>query len=149
MAAYTKFQIFTSDLCSKVHDLVGTAGAGADTLKIYLSNTAPNVATNTVKADLAEITTGNGYAGAVSTQNVGVAATGTVTVTGTNITITASGGAIAAFQYIVLFNDTPTSPADPLVAYWNYGSALTLNDGDSLVVKFNAGVSSGTICTLT
>ena len=149
MAAYVKFQIFTSDLCSKVHDVVGTAGSGADTLKVYLSNTAPNVATMTVKADLAEITTGSGYSGAVSTANVGTAASGTVTVVGTNVTITASGGSVGPFQYIALFNDTPTSPADPLISYWNYGSALTLNDGESLTIKFNGGASSGNLFALT
>lgn len=147
MATYTKFQQFISDVFGKVHDLVGTSGSDADALKVYLSNTAPNVATNAVKADLAEISTGNGYTGPASTANTSSASSGTLTVTGTNVTITASGGAVGPFRYVVLFNDTPTSPADPLVAYWDYGSALTLNDGESLQIKFNNGSSSGTLFT--
>lgn len=147
MAAYVKFNVFVGDLVGKVHDLLGTAGSTADTLKIYLSNTAPNAATNTVKSDLAEITQQNGYTAPVSTGNVGVNSTGTVTVTGTNITITASGGSVGPFRYIVLYNST--AGTTPMVSYWDYGSSLTLNDGDSFIIKFNNGASSGTIFTLT
>lgn len=141
-----KFNTFAGDLAGKVHDLLGTAGSTADTLKIYLSNTAPNVSTMAVKSDLAEITEQNGYTAPVSTGNVGVNSSGTVTVTGTNVTITASGGSVGPFRYIVLYN--ATAGTTPLVAYWDYGSNLTLNDGDSFVIKFNNGSVSGTIFTL-
>lgn len=146
MASYVKFQCFAGDLAGKVHDVLGTAGSSADTLKIYLSNTAPNVSTNAVKGDLAEITNQNGYTAPVSTGNVGANSSGTVTVTGTNITITASGGSVGPFRYVVLYNSTAGSV--PLIAYWDYGSSLTLNDGDSFVIKFNNGATSGTIFTL-
>lgn len=146
MAAYTKFNVFAGDLAGKVHDLLGTAGSTADTLKIYLSNTSPNVSTNLVKSDLAEIVEQNGYTAPVSTANVGANSAGTVTVTGTNVTVTASGGSVGPFRYIVLYN--ATAGTTPLVAYWDYGSGLTLNDGDSFVVKFNNGASSGTLFTL-
>lgn len=141
-----KFLTFSGDLCGKVHDVLGTAGSTADTLKVYLSNTAPNTSTNTVKSDLAEITEQNGYTAPVSTANVGVNTAGTVTVTGTNTTITASGGSVGPFRYIVLYNST--AGTTPLVAYWDYGSSLTLNDGDSFVIKYNNGASSGTLFTL-
>ena len=55
MAAFNKFNIFLGDLGAKKHDLT------ADALKIMLTDTAP-VATNTVKANIAEIAAGNGYA---------------------------------------------------------------------------------------
>ena len=146
MASYVKFDQFVEDLSNKIHDVFGTAGAGADTLSVYLSNAAPTAATNKVKGDLAEITNHNGYTAPVSTGNVGVRSTTTVTVTGTNVTITASGGTVGPFQYVVLYNFTAASV--PLIAYWNYGSALTLNDGESFTIKFNSGVSSGTLFTL-
>lgn len=148
MASYVKFNQFVEDLTNKVHDLFGTAGSGADTMKVYLSNTAPNTATNAVKGDLAEITNQNGYAAPVTVANAGTRSTTTITVNGTNVTITASGGSVGPFQYVVLYNDTPTSPADPLVAYWDYASALTLLDGESFTIKFNNGASNGTIFTL-
>ena len=147
MATYTKFEAFSQHLMNKEHDLFGTT----DTLNVYLSNTTPNVATHTVKADLAEVSTGNGYSGPQDTQNDSTRSGGTVTLTGVSLTITASGGSIATFRYVVLYNDTPTTPnADPLIAYWDYGSPLTLADGESISIKFNnANVgAAGTIFTL-
>ena len=147
MAAYVKFEAFIQHLVNKEHDLFGTT----DTLKVYLSNTAPNVATHAVKVDPAEISAGNGYtSGGHDTQNDSTRTGGTVTMTGVSLTITASGGTIGPFRYVVLYNDTPTTPnADPLIAYWDYGSSITLLDGESFSIKFNnAAVSAaGTIAT--
>lgn len=141
MATYTKYNQFIEDVFGKVHDLFGTAGSGADTLKVILSNTAPNVSTHAVRADVAELSTGGGYtSGGVSVQNVGTRSGATLTVTATDVTITASGGTIGPFQYAIVYNDTPTSPADPLVCYWDRGSALTLQDGDSVVIDFGASL---------
>ena len=102
MAAYNKFNIFTTDLSQKVHNV------NSDALKVFLTLTAP-VATNSIKSDTTEISTGNGYSGPVSVTPSGSGSSGTYTLSGTAITITASGGAIANFRYIVLYNDTPTS----------------------------------------
>lgn len=144
MAAYNKINIFVEHLTNKVHDLMGTD----DLLKIMLTNTAP-VATNSVKADLTEITAGNGYtAGGEDTQNSGARATGTFTLTGTKVVWTASGGTIGPFRYVALYNDTPTSPADPLIAWWDRGASLTLQDGETFTVKFNNGDPTGDIFTL-
>ena len=142
MASFTKFNQFAVDLSTGKHNF------GSDTLYCGLSNTLPS-ASNAVWGDITEIAAGNGYtAGGSTTANTGAGAAGTYTVTGTNITWTASGGAIATFRYVVIYNHTQTSPLKPLLGYWDYGSALTLNLGDSLTVKFNNGASSGTILTV-
>ena len=147
MAAYNKFNIFVEDLTNKVHDLFGTVSA--DLVKIMLVNSPAPVATNSVKADLTEISAGNGYtAGGEDTQNDGTRSTGTMTLTGTKVVWTASGGSIGPFRYVILYNDTPSSPADPLIAWWDYGSNLTLNTGETFTVKFNNGDPTGTIFTL-
>jgi hypothetical protein len=134
MTAFVRFEQFSEDLAEKVHNL------DTDTLKVYLSNATPNVATNAVKANLAEITNQNGYAAPVDTQNA-TSRTGLVTsVTGVDLTVTAAGGTVGPFRYAVLYNDTPTSPADPLIGYWDYGSAITLADGEAFTVDFGTSM---------
>lgn len=141
MAAFNKFQQFAYDLSTKVHNL------NADTLNVYLSNTAPSASGDAIKTDMAEISTGNGYTGPVDTQNTGAGATGTYTITGTKVVITATG-AVGPFQYVVLYNDTPTSPVDPLIGWWDYASALTLQNGETFSIKFNNSDTTGTILTV-
>jgi hypothetical protein len=136
MAAFNKYQQFVEDLGNKVHDLVGTN----DVLKVALTNTAPNAATHAVFADITEISAGNGYtAGGEDTQNSGSETTGTLTVTGVDVTWTASG-AVGPFQYVVLYNDTPAAPADPLIGWWDYGSPVTLASGETFTANFGASL---------
>jgi|SRR3990172_5246380 len=135
MAAYVKYNTFVGDLTGKVHDLLGTAGSTADTLKLLLSNTAPNTATHTVRADVTELATAGGYtSGGQSCQNVATSTTGTVTLVCTDITWTFTGA--VSFRYVIMYNDTPTSPADPLVSYWDYGSQITTANGDTFTADF-------------
>lgn len=131
MASFNKFEAFSEHLAEKVHNL------DADTLKVYLSNTTPDAAADAVKADLAEISAGFGYSsGGHDTQNGTSRSGGTTTITATDITITASGGTIGPFRYAVLYNDTPSSPADPLIGWWDYGTSISLLDGESLAIDF-------------
>lgn len=141
MASFNKFQQFVQDLAEKVHNL------SSDQVEVYLSNATPSASADAVKADLAEISTGNGYTGPQDTQNTGAEASGTYTLTGTKVVITASGD-IGPFQYVVLQNTTPTSPADPLIGWWDYGSALTLHNGETFSIKFNSSDTTGTILTI-
>ena len=134
MAAFNKFQSFVEHVAEKVHNL------GADSLKIYLTNTAPNAATMSVKTDLAEITAGNGYTAGGVTPTISSSAqtAGTYKLTLADpASWTAAGGTIGPFRYAVLYNDTPTSPADPLIGWWDYGSAVTLAIGESFSVDLD------------
>jgi hypothetical protein len=133
VATYNKFNVFTEHLTGKVHDLFGSGGT-IDALKVYLSNTAPNAATHSLKGDLAEITNQNGYTAPVTVTPVGTRSGGTYTLQGTSLTITASGGAVPTFRYVVLYNDTPTSPADPLIGWYDYGSNVTLADTETFTI---------------
>lgn len=131
MAAFTKFYSLTEALAEKVHNL------GADTLKFMLTNTAP-VQTNTIKVNITEIAAGNGYTagGHVATISSSSQTTGTYTlVAGADTTITASGGSIGAFRYVVLYNDTATN--DELIGYYDYGSSITVLDGESFNIAAN------------
>lgn len=144
MAVYNKFQDFVEQLCKGIHNF----DAAGHVFKCFLTNEAP-LATDTVKLDMVEITAGNGYtAGGEDSQNTIAETGGTATVSGTKIVWTASGGTIGPFRYVVLYNDTATAPADALVSWWDYGSALTLNAGETFSVKFNNSDTTGTIFTL-
>lgn len=132
MASASKFNIFVKDLAEKKHDL------SSDNLKVMLTNTAP-VATNAVLADLTEISAGNGYT-AGGTQATLVSSTqssGTYTLKLNNVTFTATG-AVGPFRYAVLYNSTQSSPLKPLILYWDYGSAVTLANGDTFTVTFDS-----------
>ena len=83
---------------------------------------------------------GNGYTAGGTQPSVSSSAqtSGTYKLVLADVVFTASGGTIGPFRYAVLYNDTPTSPADPLVLYWDYGASLTLQDGETFTVDFDA-----------
>ncbi len=126
-ASLNKYNEFTLDLGSGIHDFT------THTLKIALTNTLP-VATHTTLSQVGEIAAGNGYtAGGNTLSTVTFTQTGGVaTLDAANSTFTASGGSIGPFRYVVLYNDTPTTPkADPVIGYYDYGSAITLADTET------------------
>ena len=131
MASYNKFNDFSEQLVNGVHDF------DANTFKVALSNSAPT-ASNTVLADITQISGTNGYTTGGTATTIAVSETsGTTTVTGTQVVFTASGGSMGPFRYVVLYNDSATSPLDALVAWWDYGSSITLADGETFTVKFS------------
>ncbi len=139
MAAFNKFNDFVEQLGLAAHNL------NTNTLNIYLSNTVPSASADAVKTDLAEITNQNGYTAPVDTQNTWAESSGTATLTGTAITITATG-AVGPFQYVVLYNDTNAS--DALIGWWDYGSAISLANGETFTWKPNNSATTGSILTL-
>lgn len=147
MATYNKFQQFVEDLCYGVHNLTPSTG---DTLRLALTNAAnAPVATNSVKGNLTEIA----YTNLNDPMNLTINAasgqtTGTMDLVLDDFTISATGTA-AGFRYVCLYNDTQTSPADPLICWFDYGSDLVLNNGESLTVDFESdGPTTGSLFTL-
>lgn len=137
MAAFIKFNCVARDKWKGVHDL---ATGTTHVIKAMLTNTLP-VAANSVKADITEISAGNGYpAGGVTCPVVSGDQTAGVfkLVLGDPSTLTAAGGSIGPFRYAVLYNDTPATPLKPLLGAYDYGSAITLADGQQFVIDFNA-----------
>jgi hypothetical protein len=131
MATFNKFNAFVEHLAEKVHNM------GADQLAVALCAAAnAPVAANSVLADLVQISYTN-----LSTRNLSISSSaqtsGTYKLVVGDLVLTASGGAVAPFRYIVPYNDTPTSPADPLIGWYDYGSDLTLQNGESLTLDFD------------
>ena len=128
MATYTKFNQFVEDMAHGVHDLE------TDQLVVALTNSAP-LATNSVLADLTEIAYTN-----LSSRNITTSASaqtsGTYKLTLDDLVLTATGN-VAAFRYVVIYNDTPSSPADPLIAFFDRGSSLSMVNGDTFTCDFD------------
>ena len=64
---------------------------------------------------------------------------GTYKLSADDLTLTASGGSVAAFRYVIIYNDSPDASGDPVlvsVIGYDYGTSLTLNDGDTFTVDF-------------
>lgn len=134
MAAFNKFNVFVLNLASAKHDMhTGTTSV----FKVYLTNTAP-VATNTVYNTPADLSTANGY-------TAGGASVGTITgsqtagafkfIGGTDPSWTASGGSIGPFQYAVLYDFSASG--QPLIGWWDYGTAITLTNGNTFTVDLD------------
>lgn len=137
MPSLTRFYQFSEDLAHKVHNL------GSDTLKVILSNTAPAL-TNEVKADITELSTSGGYTAGGQSLTVTTSAqtSGVYYLIANDLTWTGSGGGFT-FRYAIVFNDTPTSPADPLIGYVDYGYSVTIASGQTFT--FDISGSNGLI----
>lgn len=137
MATFTFFDEFKKYIGD------GTIDLDTHTFKIALTNSAPTTGTNTVLADITQITAANGYSSGGNTlATVTWAETGAGTgiwqYTSADNVFTASGGSIGPFRYVVLYDDTPTSPADPLVGLLDYGSNVTVTNGNTFTVDVGA-----------
>ena len=143
MAAYNKFKQFVEDLAHGVHNL----GTGVLTVALTNAANAP-VATHEIRGSLVEIAYTN-LSSRVITTSTSAQVTGTYDLVLNDLTLTASGGPVAPFRYVIIYNDTPTSPADPLIGWYDYLSDLTLNDGESLTIDFESdGPTTGSLLTL-
>lgn len=133
MATFNKINAFVENVAEKVHNL------GSDQLKVALTNTAV-VATNSVYADLTSPLATTNLSGATPfniTTTTSAQISGTYKLTLTDLVLTATG-AVGPFRYIVIYNDTPTSPADPLIGWYDYGSSITLQSEDTFTIDFDA-----------
>lgn len=139
MASYNKFRQFVEDLAKGVHNFTSDSTCTV-TVALCAAANAP-VNTNAVLADLTTISYTN-LSSRVVTNITAEHTTGTVTFTADDLVLTASGGSVATFRYVVIYNDDPTSPADPLIAWWDYGSNVTLADGETFTIDFTSGFAT-------
>ncbi len=143
MVVTVKIRDFVEDLAEKVHNL------GSDSIRIALSNTAPasessnpTLTGNGILANVTQISYTN-YSDTLTVDRVldgvtSVESAGTYTFDASDFTITASGGTLATWRYIYIFNDTPTSPADPLILIIDNEASISMSNADSRTITFNA-----------
>jgi len=135
MASFNKFNSFVEALAEKVHNL------GSDYLVIALTNSAP-AASNTQLSDISQISYANCSSRALTTVSSSQTA-GVYKLVLADLVLTASGGSVGPFRYIVIYNSSTSTPANALIGYYDYGSNLTLNNGETLTIDFDA--SSGVV----
>lgn len=129
MASFNKFRSFVEAVAEKVHNL------GSDQLKIALCAAAnAPVNTNTQLSNLTEISYTN-----CSTRNITTSSSaqtaGTYKLVLADLVLTASGGSVGPFRYVVIYNDTATN--DELIGWYDYGSDITLADTETFTIDFD------------
>lgn len=129
MAIFNKFNAFVEALAEKVHNL----GSDQITVALCAAVNAP-VAGNSVLADLIQIAYTN-----LSSRNVVTVSSsqtlGTYKLVLTDLVLTATGGSVGPFRYVVLYNSTAVG--GDLIGWYDYGSDLTLANGESLTIDFD------------
>jgi hypothetical protein len=132
MATFVKNQQFVENLGKAVHNFTSDATCS---VTVYLTtNASAPVATNSVLADITQIAYTN-LSSRIVTGITWEHTTGTAHMTATDLVLTASG-AVATFRWCGLYDDDPTSPADPLIGFYDYGSDVTLASGETFTFDF-------------
>lgn len=132
MATFNKFNCFVEDLAEKAHNL------GSDTLKVALTNTAPDAANTTWNTtDHPAPAAGNGYTAGGNTLTISSSAqsSGTYKLVLADSVFTATSGGIGPFRYAIIYNSTAS--AKP-IGWYDYGSSITLASTETLTVDFDA-----------
>lgn len=126
-ASYAKYT-------SGVEFLVEGINAGSDAWKVALSNTV-NVADTTFTPGTTDLATGNGYTagGNAATTSSSTQSAGTYKLVLNSPTTWTASGSVGPFRYAILWDSTTSQP----VAYWDYGSSITLTSGDTFTVTLD------------
>lgn len=131
MTTFNTFDILGEHLAEKVHKF------DTDQFVVALCSAAnaPSVSADLLLADIVEISYTN-----LSSRNLATSSSsssgGLYKLVLADLVLTASG-TVATFRYVVVYNDTPTSPADPLIGYYDHGSDVSLLNGQTYTIDFN------------
>ena len=129
MVAATKFHQVVEDKEEGVYT------SSTDQFTVFLTTQANiPVVGNSVLADITEISYTNLSSRNITTSSSGQTS-GTFTQLFTDLVLTASG-AVATFRHVGIYNNTPSSPLDPIVFWFDFGSDLTLASGETLTLDW-------------
>jgi hypothetical protein len=141
-AAFVKYNSFIDEISKGGHNL-----QTPPTLKLALTNTAPNAASdtvwNTTVAPAPAAAAGYTAGGNTLTGVTGTTTAGVFKLVVADSVFTASGGSIGPFRYAILYNTTASSK---LLGYYDYASSITLADTETFT--FDADPTNG-ILTIT
>jgi hypothetical protein len=124
--AFTKVNSFVENLAEKQIDLSGNG------LTVALTNTA-HTSTWDKLGDLTQVSYAN-LSARVITVSTSAQTAGTYKLVCADLTLTATG-AVGPFRYVYIFDDNSTN--DKLIGYYDYGSEVTLANGDLFIIDFD------------
>ena len=126
MVAFVKHNAFAANIGNGIYNL------NSDTIKVALTD-ASNAAVDVYGSITGELSTANGYTagGAAFTSTGYTQSGGTATLAATGPTITATG-TVGPFRYAYAYDSTAASKN--VIGHWDYGSEITLNNGDSVAL---------------
>lgn len=127
MATFTKVNSFVEALAEKKINLGGTG------LTIALTNTA-HTSTWTKLSELTEVSYTN-LSSRVITVSSSAQTSGTYKLIVNDLVLTSTSGTTGPFRYVYIYDDSATD--DDLICYYDYGSSITLNDGDTFTIDFD------------
>lgn len=125
MAAFNKFNAFVEAVAEKKHNL------GADQIAVALTNSLPATSAEVI-GDIAQIS----YASCSSRNLTRVSSaqiSGVYRLVVADTVLTASGGSVGPFRYIVVYNAT----SGDLIGFYDYGTSATILAGESFPLDFN------------
>lgn len=126
MASFVKINSFVENVAEGKINLGGTG------LTLALTNTAHTAAWDEL-ADLTQVS--YTYLSArVLTVSASSQTSGTYKLVIDDITLTATG-TVGPFRYIYIYDDASTG--DKLIGYYDYGSSITMENGDTLLINFD------------
>lgn len=137
MATFTKINDFVEALAEGAHDL------DTHQLTVALSDTAPGSEGSNPTAD------GNGLLANVtqiaytflSSRDIilvsSSVASGIYKLVLTDLVLTSTGGTTGPLRYVYIYNLDTVVLADPLVCVYDYGSSISLLDGEQLTIDFD------------
>lgn len=125
-----------------VEYMVEGANLGTDQFTLVLSNTAPGSESSNPLSD------GNGVVANITqvaytyassrdfTTSSSAQTSGTHKTVLADLTLSASGGAVGPFRYAYVIDNTLSG--DPVVCVYDYGSSITLADGEDMLFDMSA-----------
>jgi hypothetical protein len=139
VASFVKVNRFVDHMATGVHNFTS---AGTAAMTVALSNTAPAAQGTNPLVDegglLANVTqiAYTGLSARTFTTVTKTLSSGSLTVDLSDLVLNASG-TVATFRYLYFYNDTPTSPADPLVCHYDHGSAVSMVNTDTYTITID------------
>jgi hypothetical protein len=138
MATFTKLNGFVEQLAKGYHGNMATA-----TFSVALSNTAPGsestpptgAETTCILANVTQVSYTNLSSRTITTTSC-VQTSGTLSLILVDLVLTASG-AVGPFRYVYIVNTSSTTRTNALVGYYDYGSSISLANGETFTIDFD------------